>query len=130
MAQEDEPSFGNWIRQGATTLWEYWDGAHSHNHPFFGGGFVWFYRDVAGLAPDPEQPGYRHILVEPKIPAKLESASYALETPYGLASVAWRRAGEGIVLDVVVPVGSTATVRLNGLERELGQGTHRLSAGR
>ena len=130
MAQEDEPSFGNWIRQGATTLWEYWDGAHSHNHPFFGGGFVWFYRDVAGLAPDPEGPGYRHILVEPKIPAKLESVSYALETPYGLASVAWRRAGEGIVLDVVVPVGSTATVRLNGLVRELGQGTHRLSAGR
>ena len=30
------PSFGNIKAQGATTLWEYWEGERSHNHPMFG----------------------------------------------------------------------------------------------
>ena len=124
MDKDDIPSMGNWIAKGSTTLWEYWDGAHSHNHPIFGSGFVWFYRHVAGLAPDLDKPGYRHIVVTPKMPAKLASASYSLETPYGRASVAWERKGGGLSVDVEIPVGSTASIRLPGIEREVGQGLH------
>jgi alpha-L-rhamnosidase len=35
MNKQDFPSYGNWIRQGATTTWEQWNGVQSHNHPMF-----------------------------------------------------------------------------------------------
>ena len=36
LTNEKENSFYNMKKQGATTLWENWDGAHSHSHPMFG----------------------------------------------------------------------------------------------
>lgn len=36
LTNEKENSFYNMKKHGATTLWENWDGAHSHSHPMFG----------------------------------------------------------------------------------------------
>ncbi len=113
MNKTDFPSFGYWIRQGATTTWEQWDGKNSHNHPMFGGALTWFYRDVAGLRYDEAHPGFRHIIIEPKIPADLTHAEYSTLTPFGHAAVRWQRDGSNAIsLSVTVPVGSTATVSL------------------
>ena len=49
MKKTDYPSYGNWIRQGATVTWEQWNGQNSHNHPMFGGGLTWFSRYLAGV---------------------------------------------------------------------------------
>lgn len=114
MNKRDFPSFGHWITQGATTTWEQWNGGNSRNHPMFGGALTWFYRKLAGMDIDEEQPGYKHILMRPVIPDSLTHASYATRTPYGEASVAWQRGPGGFTMNVVVPVGSTATVCLPG----------------
>jgi alpha-L-rhamnosidase len=53
------PSWGNWIGQGATTLWEQWDGSESRNHIMFGDVSAWFYKNLAGIAPDNNQPGFK-----------------------------------------------------------------------
>lgn len=112
MNKRDFPSFGHWIAQGATTTWEQWDGGNSRNHPMFGGGLVWFYRKVAGMTIDPEQPGYKHIVIKPVATDSLSFASYSVRTPYGEASVGWKKDKERFCLNTVVPVGSTATVYL------------------
>ncbi|MBQ5899573.1 MAG: alpha-L-rhamnosidase N-terminal domain-containing protein, partial [Alistipes sp.] len=68
--QRDFPSFGWWIEQGATVTWEQWDGGNSHNHPMFGGGIGWFYRDLAGLRA--VDAGFRSFDVRPVVPVGLE----------------------------------------------------------
>ena len=114
MNKRDYPSFGWWIEQGATTTWEQWNGENSRNHPMFGGSLVWFYRRVAGMNADPSRPGYRHIVFRPVPPDSLTFARYDKETPYGEASIEWRRTDGRFEMTVQVPVGCTATVWVPG----------------
>ena len=106
--QRDFPSFGWWIEQGATVTWEQWDGGNSHNHPMFGGGIGWFYRDLAGL--EALDAGYRSFEVRPVLPEGLDWVSYSHMTTYGKIAIDWKREGEKFTLSCEVPVGSTATV--------------------
>jgi alpha-L-rhamnosidase len=110
MNQRTKPSYGWWIEQGATTTWEEWDGSGSHNHPMFGGGIVWFYRELAGMKTDPSEPGYRNIIFKPLPAGDMTYASYSNETPNGAASVSWGKNDGVFKLDINVPVGSTGTV--------------------
>lgn len=110
MNQRTQPGYGWWIDQGATTTWEQWDGSNSRNHPMFGGGIVWFYRKLAGINTDPDQPGYRHIIFKPQIVNDITFVSYSNLTPYGTASIKWKKESGKFVMDINVPVGSTATV--------------------
>ena len=110
MNQRTMPSFGWWIDQGATTTWEEWNGNGSRNHPMFGGGISWFYRYLAGMNPDPDKPGYRHIIFKPMPPKDVTFASYSNITPYGLAAISWKKDEGSMTIDLTVPVGSTATV--------------------
>ena len=106
--QRDFPGFGWWIEQGATTTWEQWDGGNSHNHPMFGGGIGWFYRDLAGL--HVKDVGFRSFDVRPVIPDGLEWVSYSLNTTYGKIDIDWRLRNGRFTLECVVPVGATATI--------------------
>lgn len=112
MNKRDFPSFGHWIAQGATTTWEQWDGGNSRNHPMFGGSLIWFYRKVAGMNVDPDQPGYKHIIVKPVATDSLSYASYSTRTPYGEAKVSWKKESGLFKLSTTIPVGSSATVYL------------------
>ncbi len=110
MDQKTAPSYGWWIDQGATTTWEQWDGSGSHDHPMFGGGITWFYRKLAGMNIDPDYPGYRNIIFKPQPAGDINFVSYSNETPYGIASINWKRDLRTFDLDITVPVGATATV--------------------
>jgi alpha-L-rhamnosidase len=112
MNQTTAPSYGWWIKQGATTTWEQWDGSGSHDHPMFGGGITWFYQTLAGMNIDSNRPGYRNIIIKPQPTGNITFASYSNETPYGRASVAWKKKADTFILNIIVPVGSTATVYL------------------
>jgi len=129
------PSWLYPVTMGATTVWERWDslrpdgsvnpgGMTSFNHYALGAVADWLHRSVAGLAP--AEPGYRKILVQPHPTAALTHASARHLTPYGEAAVEWRRDGGQLILNVVVPVGSTATVYLPGSDEAVtvGHGTH------
>ncbi len=103
MLQRTEcPSWLYPITMGATTIWERWDSMledgsinpgemTSFNHYALGAIADWLHRVVAGLAP--AEAGYRSLEIAPQFLPGLEWASTKHETPYGTASVAWRRAG-------------------------------------
>jgi alpha-L-rhamnosidase len=128
------PSWLYPVTMGATTVWERWDSMlpdgsinpgemTSFNHYALGAVADWMHRRVAGLAP--AAPGYRRISVRPLPGAALTHASARHLTPYGEASVSWRRSDGSLRLDVVVPVGSTATVEVpGGPTAEVGHGRH------
>ncbi|WP_306204996.1 alpha-L-rhamnosidase [Actinoplanes sp. RD1] len=121
LQQPDYPGWGYMSARGATTIWERWDGIrpdgslqdpgmNSFNHYGLGSVGDWLYREVGGLAP--AAPGYRSLLIAPRPGGTLTSARTALDTPYGPASSSWRRTGDRLTLSVVIPAGTTATVRV------------------
>jgi alpha-L-rhamnosidase len=119
--KESYPSWFYSINQGATTMWERWNsysmedgfngaGMNSLNHYAYGAIGQWMYERIAGLAPDPEHSGYKHFFVRPMIAAQLEWASAELETAYGKASSEWRIENGQLIMEVVVPPNTTATI--------------------
>jgi alpha-L-rhamnosidase len=112
MNKRDFPSYGHWLEQGATVTWEHWNGESSRNHPMFGGGLSWFYRTLAGVNTDENEPGYKHLIIKPQLPAKLDHVYYSNRTPYGKVVSEVRRSPDDnrLEMNVTVPVGSHATV--------------------
>jgi len=112
MNKRTAPSYGWWIEQGATTSWEGWENPGSGNHPMFGGGIAWFYKKLAGMNVDPEQPGYRNIIFCPEPVQQISSASYSNMTSNGMASISWEKENGKFKTFIEVPVGSTAIVHI------------------
>ena len=108
--KETFPSFGYGLAKGATTTWENWDGRDSQNHPMFGGGLTWFYRKLAGMNTDPDQPGYRHIIFKPQPVSALGFVTYRNNTVLGEAGISWKNKADQFIMEITVPVGSKATV--------------------
>ena len=129
--KEDFPSYGYWIRQGATTTWENWNGDSSHNHPMFGGGLTWFARCLAGVNVTVEGAGYHHFDVHPIATEQIDSVYYSLRSPQGLLS-SRVVSHDGVMeqLEVVVPVGSTASVFLPASPHVIKESGRRLRKGR
>ncbi len=110
MNKKDFPSYGRWIELGSTTSREHWDESGSFNHPMFGGGLVWFYQNLAGMQPDQEKAGFKHIIFKPQVIKDMDSVSYYNLTNYGKAGITWRNSTNDFSMDVKVPVGCEATV--------------------
>ncbi len=119
------PSWLYPITQGATTIWERWDGEkpdstfqetsmNSFNHYAYGAIGDWMVRVVAGLDLDEAAPGYRHVVIHPQPGGTLTSARAELLTPYGPAMSSWSIDGGRLRLEVRVPPNTHATVRLPG----------------
>jgi len=110
VTQETPPGWGYWVKQGATTMWEDWKGEGSLNHIFFGDVAAWFVRGLAGINPDPMQPGFKHIIIKPNPVGDLTSASASYDSVRGRVASEWTRKGGTLTLKVSIPANSTATV--------------------
>ena len=75
----------------------------------FGGGLTWFYRTLAGINTDENEPGYKHIIIKPVL-SELENVYYSNMTPYGKVVSEIRSHQDFIEMNVTVPVGSYATI--------------------
>lgn len=103
-----QPSWGWWLTQGATTMWENWWAGASHNHIMFGDIMAWFNQYLAGIRPDREQPGYQHFVIAPQIVGDLTWVRGEHESPYGQIVVGWTRDGDQVTLTAAIPPNSTA----------------------
>lgn len=125
MNKRTSPSFGRWIELGSTTTREHWDESGSFNHPMFGGGLVWLYRQLAGMQTDENAPGYKHIIFKPQPVGDITRAKYYNNTTYGKAGIEWKQENGKLKIQVEIPVSCTATVILpNGKEAEVGSGIY------
>jgi alpha-L-rhamnosidase len=106
--QTDFPSWGHWLAQGATSLWENWNGASSHNHVMFGDISAWCYKALAGIRPDPAHPGFRQFVLRPDPVKELTEVTAWHQCPYGRIESRWQRAGKAFTWYVVVPPGTIA----------------------
>jgi alpha-L-rhamnosidase len=121
--RQDYPSWLYPVKQGATTIWERWDGLkpdgsfqdagmNSFNHYAYGAIGEWMYRVVAGLEISPQEPGYKHVLVQPQPGGGLTSAEARLQTLYGEAASGWALADGKLTVSATVPPNTHGTIRL------------------
>jgi alpha-L-rhamnosidase len=112
VSQTTFPSWGDWMRKGANTLWQKWDDSMSRNHVMFGDISAWMIKHIGGLQPDPDSPGFSHFFVRPQFFDDLTWASVEHRSPYGLIQCDWRQNSDRVELDLTVPVNSRASVWL------------------
>lgn len=111
-SQRDYPSWGKMLDEGATTLWEQWDGEHSRCHSSFLGIAGWYVESVAGIQHDSWMPGYSRILFRPSLIEGLDWAEAELLSPRGKIACAWRRDRKEFSLEIEIPPNSTGLLQL------------------
>ena len=127
------PGWGYMIAEGATTIWENWsekpsswgiDGAGAESMIMWATVDQFFYNDLAGIkgpkfySSDPTPPGFQEITIDPLIPEKLASAGARIKTVRGEISSKWQRSDDELILEVEIPTGASATVRVPVLKWE------------
>lgn len=125
--QDTFPSWLYCIKNGATTIWERWDGwteqkgfqdpgMNSFNHYAFGSVGQWLFGTVAGI--DTDGPGYKQIRIEPRPGGGLTYAKAGYNSIYGRISSDWKIEDGRFTLDVTVPVNTAATVYIPAKDAE------------
>jgi len=118
--QKKWPSWLYAVTQGATTIWERWDGwtpekgfqdkgMNSFNHYAYGAIGCWLYQVVTGIEIDPAQPAYKHILFAPQPGGELTQARANLNSIHGEIVSAWKLGKGRFDWEIVVPANTTAT---------------------
>ncbi|GEP97371.1 alpha-L-rhamnosidase [Chitinophaga cymbidii] len=138
-SQEDFPSWGWWIVNGATTLYENWDinatRDISRNHIMFGEIGAWLYKGLGGIYPDERQPGFKNVVLRPHFVPGLNHFEAEHNGPQGKIITSWKRKGNKIAYTITIPANSTATVHFDkpnaylkgkqaGQEVQVAAGTH------
>ena len=133
----DFPSWGFSIKNGATSIWERWDGwtpekgfqdpgMNSFAHYAFGAVVGWMYREIGGI--NNASAGFNQIQIKPLFDPKLDWVKASYESVHGPVKVAWKKTGAGHSVGVDVPPNTTAVVWLGDEKTTVGSGHHEFVA--
>ena len=133
LLQTRDPSWLYSVRHGATTIWERWNSytrergfgdvnMNSFNHYAYGAVAEWLFATAAGIRPDPEAPGFTHLILAPEpdlrrpedIPEgqeRLKRVSAVFDSLSGRIESTWKYVGDTFVYRCRIPQGKTATIR-------------------
>ncbi|MGC8668268.1 MAG: family 78 glycoside hydrolase catalytic domain [Chthonomonadales bacterium] len=117
------PSWGYTIENGATTIWERWDGyvkgrgfqdpgMNSFNHWALGSVGEWMVRNILGINPDEDAPGYSRFTIHPRPGGGIGWARGSYTSIRGRIAVAWHQTPHDFTLDIEVPVNTIAAVAI------------------
>ena len=123
--QRKNPSWLYSIDNGATTIWERWNsymkdkgmgprGMNSFNHYAYGCVCEWIWETAAGIASDPADPGFKHIIMKPVPDKRLGHVTAEYNSAAGLIKSAWKYEGDIWTWEFTIPEGATASVTLPG----------------
>ena len=106
----EKPGWLAEVKEGATTVWEHWEGNLSQNHYSPGAVCQWLFDTVGGI----RSAGERHFIIEPVPGGSLTFADVSYQSIYGKVSSRWEKTEEGIQYHIEVPSNVTAEIRLPG----------------
>lgn len=115
LLQEEYPSWLYEVNQGATTIWEHWDGIrqdgtfwstrmNSYNHYAYGSVMDWVYSVSAGIRPAEEAPGFERVVIEPHPTNRIESLEAEYNSINGKIISKWTNTPDGVKYEITVPV--------------------------
>jgi len=122
LLQHDNPSWLYSVDQGATTIWERWNsytlesgfgdvGMNSFNHYAYGAVGAWMFETMAGIGADPENPGFKHVLLAPQ-PDKRLGCEASYDSPYGVIKASSQFEGDAWTYKFSLPANTTAKLTL------------------
>lgn len=118
LTSEGFPSFSDWIKDGATTLFEMWNEEYSKNHHMYSCFMAWMMKSIIGIRYT--SPAYDSVVIEPCFFDGLDFASGHIDTPHGRISVDWKKESDGVHVSISIPKGISA--QYNG--KALNAGTY------
>ena len=127
------PSWGYMTENGATTIWELWNGdkanpkMNSGNHVMLLGDLLtWCYQYLGGIR---SADAYKHIILKPAFDIQdCEWTNVSYDSPYGTIKSHWKKTLQHLDWDVTVPSNTTADVCLpNGETKTIGSGSYHFS---
>ena len=130
------PSWGYMAAQGATTIWELWNGdkanpgMNSGNHVMLLGDLLpWCFNNLAGIRADRWKPGYKHIIFQPAFDIQeLSNVDASYTSIYGKITSRWKKTPTHLEWDIELPANTTGEVYLPGGRKEMvGSGKHHFS---
>jgi alpha-L-rhamnosidase len=111
MNQTTFPGWGFLIKERNVTTWpETWSGWGSQIIQVVGTPGAWFYEGLAGILPDPKQPGFKHFKIRPGVVDSVDWVECSYVAPYGKIVSNWRCEGGTLEMDVTVPANASATI--------------------
>ena len=120
----DYPSWGYMIENGATTIWELWNGntadpsMNSLNHVMLLGDLiVWFYEYLAGIQNAPDSIAFEKIVMRPYPVEGLNYVKASYHSMHGLIKSAWQKTDNAFQWDITVPANTTATVYIPATDK-------------
>ena len=125
------PGWGYMVKNGATTIWELWNGntanpsMNSGNHVMLLGDLLpWCYENIGGIRPCDKQPGFKHIILKPDFSVdRIIGVNASHPTPYGIVSSSYSNQDGFYQWIISIPANTTAEVHLpNGKVKHIGSG--------
>lgn len=114
---KDYPSWGYMAENGATTIWELWNGntadpaMNSGNHVMLLGDLVvWYYEYLAGIRNLTGSTGFKQVVLKPYPVDGLEEVKASFHSPHGLIKSVWNKEGDTFRWDVTIPCNTSAQV--------------------
>ncbi len=112
LEQQTEPSWG-YMADHATTMWEAFNADTrnlSLNHWTHSAVNEWLWRNVAGLSPNEQLPGYQTFTIHPQPTSEVSWCHSTYNSIRGPIVTNWRRDGDRFDLKITVPANAAATV--------------------
>ncbi len=121
--KKDYPSWLYPITMGSTTIWERWDSilpdGSINNNPMnslnsyaYGAVSNWYYEKIAGIVPDPENPGYKHFFLYPRPSEEISTVDCRLKTHYGTIKVYFEMYNNNVKMRLNIPDNTSAHLKL------------------
>lgn len=123
LLREKFPSWLYEVNLGATTVWERWNsvledgtisgtGMNSMNHYAYGSIVEWMYRNLCGLRPREDAPGFRNVVIKPDMPKGFDFVNMTFNSPVGDYAIAWKLSGKEYEFTCGIPFNAEAELFL------------------
>lgn len=113
------PSWGYMIEQGATTIWELWNGntanpaMNSQNHVMLLGDLlIWMYEDLAGIKSDNKEVAFKRIVMKPQVMNQLNEVNATYHSLYGDIASHWSKSNGVLKWNFSIPGNTLAEIHL------------------
>ena len=135
LMREEFPSWLYSVKQGATTIWEHWDGIkpdgsfwsdamNSYNHYAYGCILDWMVETLAGINVDERMTGYKRFAVTPQLPNEWNDLKCSYDSVYGKIAVELTRGSAGLNVKLTVPENTSCVFKLGDFRKDFGSGTY------
>lgn len=121
--QKSYPGWGYMIDNGATTIWELWNGntadpkMNSQNHVMMLGDLlIWYYENLAGIKA--ASPAFEQIKMKPELIDGLNSIHASYHSVYGDIRSSYTRTAKQFKWNITIPANTTAVVYVPAEKKE------------